>query len=160
MKKSQLRQIIQEEIQKIFENEETKNLLPSEAQQAYDEMLTQEERSKQFDEYIDIYKDKSSFSNQEREEKLKEKRKEMNSYPKFQIRSGHADAVLEIKEDFDNWVVKFKEKYKESPEFKLETKLGNKYFLKINNPEFEKDRQRSIGAASDFYATQGSYKGD
>jgi uncharacterized protein YydD (DUF2326 family) len=134
MKKSQLRQIIQEEIQKIFENEEIKNLLPSEVQQAYDKMIT-------FDEYMNTSKNR-------------------DSYPKFQIRSGHTDAVLEIKENFDNWVAKFKEKYKESPEFELEIKLGNKYFLKVNNPEFEKDRQRSIGAASDFYATQGSYKGD
>jgi len=159
MKKSQLRQIIQEEIQKIFENEEIKNLLPSEAQQAYDKMLTQEESNNQFDEYMNISGD-MNLSRQEKENKLKQLRIKKNNYPKFQIRSGHEDAILEIKENFDNWVVKFKEKYKESPEFELEIKLGNKYFLKVNNPEFEKDRQRSIGAASDFYATQGSYKGD
>ena len=157
MKKSQLRQIIQEEIQKIFENEETKNLLPSEAQQAYGKMLTQDEYEELSKEYNEIFK--TSLSNLEKNKKLKEKSLKINSYPKFQIRSGHEDALLKIKEDFDNWVTEFKKEYNESPEFELETKLSNTYFLKVNNPEFQKKKERSLKAAEDFYKTL-KYKGD
>ena len=95
----------------------------------------------------------------ESNQKLKEKSLEINSYPKFQIRSGHEDALLRIKEDFDNWVTEFKKEYNESPEFELETKLSNTYFLKVNNPEFQKKKERSLKAAEDFYKTL-KYKGD